>query len=34
MDAAALRARAQLTVQLAELFAVRRRLTEESENGF
>jgi predicted nucleotidyltransferase len=32
MDAAALRA--QLTVELAELFAVRRRLTEESENGF
>jgi predicted nucleotidyltransferase len=32
MDAAAVRA--QLTVQLAELFAVRRRLTEESENGF
>jgi predicted nucleotidyltransferase len=32
MDAAAVRA--QLPVQLAELFAVRRRLTEESENGF
>lgn len=32
LDAAALRG--QLAVQLAELFAVRRRLTEESENGF
>jgi hypothetical protein len=32
LDAAALRSR--LTVQLAELFAVRRRLIEESENGF
>ena len=32
LDAAALRG--QLTVQLAELFAVRRRLMEESENGF
>lgn len=31
LDAAALRA--QLMVQLAELFAVRRRLVEESENG-
>jgi predicted nucleotidyltransferase len=32
MDAAALRS--QLTVKLAELLAVRRRLTKESENGF
>jgi predicted nucleotidyltransferase len=32
LDAAALGSR--LTTQLAELFAVRRRLTEESENGF
>jgi predicted nucleotidyltransferase len=32
LDAAAVRS--QLTVQLAELFAVRRRLVEESENGF
>jgi Nucleotidyltransferase domain len=32
LDAAALRS--QLTTQVAELFAVRRRLTEESENGF
>jgi predicted nucleotidyltransferase len=32
LDAAALRAR--LTVQLAEVFAVQRRLVEESENGF
>ncbi len=32
LDAAAIRA--QLTVQLAELLAVRRRLMEQSENGF
>ena len=32
LDAAA--TRAQLTTQLAELFAVRRRLMEQSENGF
>ncbi len=32
MDAAALRG--QLMLQLAELFAVRRRLMEQSENGF
>jgi predicted nucleotidyltransferase len=32
LDSAALRAR--LTVQLGELFAVRRRLVEQSENGF
>jgi predicted nucleotidyltransferase len=32
LDAAAIRA--QLTVQLAEIFAVHRRLSEESENGF
>jgi predicted nucleotidyltransferase len=32
MDAAAVRS--QLTVRLAELLAVHRRLTEESENGF
>jgi hypothetical protein len=31
---ATLLTRGQLTVQLAELFAVRRRLMEESENGF
>jgi predicted nucleotidyltransferase len=32
LDAAAIRA--ELTLRLAELFAVRHRLTEESENGF
>jgi predicted nucleotidyltransferase len=32
MDAAAVRS--QLTVRLAEILAVHRRLTEESENGF
>jgi hypothetical protein len=32
LDAAAIRA--QLVVELAELFAVRRRMIEESENGF